>query len=59
MFKVKNPTVFGKTLAKLQVRSMTGAVISRYSHEGVISLAKARTKLYEGILLRQLVQKTR
>jgi putative transport protein len=52
VFKVKNPTVFGKTLAKLQVRSMTGAVISRYSHEGVISLAKARTKLYEGDLIK-------
>ena len=52
VFRVINPNVFGKTLARLQVRTMTGAVVSRYSHEGVISIAKAKTKLYEGDLLK-------
>lgn len=52
VFRVVNPNVFGKTLANLQIRSMTGAVISRYSHEGKISIAKAKTRLCEGDLLK-------
>ncbi len=52
VFRVVNPNVFGKTLANLQIRSMTGAVISRYSHEGIISIAKAKTRLCEGDLLK-------
>ncbi len=52
VYKVINPTVFGKSLSQLKIRSMTGAVISRYSHEGSASIAKARTKLYEGDLIK-------
>lgn len=52
VFRVINPNVFGKTLARLQVRTMTGAVVSRYSHNGVLSIARAKTKLCEGDLLK-------
>jgi Predicted permease len=52
VFRVINPTVFGKSLSELQIRSMTGAVISRYLHDGMISIAKAKTKLHEGDLLK-------
>ena len=45
VFRVKNPTVFGKSLAKLQVRSMTGAVISRLIHDGKMVIPKAKTTL--------------
>src|SRR5690554_1241394 len=52
VFRVINPNVFGKTLSKLQVRTMTGAVVSRHSHDGNISIAKAKTRLHEGDLLK-------
>lgn len=31
-FRITNPTIFGKTLEQLRVRTMTGAVISRIRH---------------------------
>ncbi len=52
VFRVINPNVFGKTLANLQIRTMTGAVVSRHSHEGKISIAKAKTRIAEGDLLK-------
>lgn len=50
IFRVKNPAVFGKSLAELQIRNMTGAVISRLIHDGKMVIPKAKTKLYEGDL---------
>lgn len=51
-FRVNNPTVFGKSLSELQVRTMTGAVISRVIHDGVMVIPKARTILREGDLVK-------
>lgn len=52
VFRVKNTTVFGKSLAELQIRSMTGAVISRFIHNGQMSIPKAKTKLNENDLVK-------
>jgi len=52
VFRVKNPTVFGKSLAELQIRSMTGAVISRLIHEGAMVIPRAKTILREGDLVK-------
>ncbi len=52
VFRVKNPTVFGKSLSKLQVRSMTGAVISRLIHDGKMVIPKAKTPLRENDLVK-------
>lgn len=52
VFRVKNPTVFGKTLAEAQVRTMTGAVVSRFIHEGTMFIPKAKTKLHENDLVK-------
>ncbi len=52
VFRVKNPTVFGKSLAELKVRTMTGAVVSRFIHEGKIQIPKAKTIVNEGDLLK-------
>ena len=37
-FKVTNKNICGKSLAQLQVRAMTGAVVSRIKHNNVISM---------------------
>lgn len=47
-FKVTNSTVFGKSLLELNVRKMTGAVVSRLKHGDKISIPTAHTVLYEG-----------
>lgn len=52
VYRVNNALVFGKSLAELQIRSMTGAVISRYVHNGTIAIAKAETRLNEGDLVK-------
>lgn len=52
VFRVANSGVFGKSLMELKVRTMTGAVVSRISHEGVSIIPKATTKIYEGDLIK-------
>lgn len=47
-FKITNGNIFGKTLAQLQVRVMTGAVVSRIKHDNVILMPTATTVLHEG-----------
>lgn len=46
IFKVTNPIVFGKNLNELQVRTMTGAVISRIKHGDTYSLPASTSILY-------------
>ena len=41
MFKVTNPSICQRTLQHLNLRGMTGAVISRLKHEGEITIPKA------------------
>ena len=48
IFRVTNQAVFGRTLAQINARAMTGAVISRVKHEDSISMPKANTMLLEG-----------
>ena len=52
VFKVSNAGVFGKTLAELKIRAMTGAIVSRLSHNGFSIVPKAKTKIYEGDLVK-------
>jgi len=51
-FKVTNKNICGKSLAQLQVRAMTGAVVSRIKHDNVISMPTPHTTLNEGDLLK-------
>lgn len=51
-FVVSNASVFGKTLAQLQIRAMTGAVISRIKHDGTTVIPSAQTVLHEGDMLK-------
>lgn len=47
-FKITNKNIFGKTLAQLNVRNMTGAVISRLKHDNKTSIPTAHSMLHEG-----------
>lgn len=47
-FRITNPNVFDKSLMQLNVRAMTGAVVSRLKHEGQISIPVGHTVLHEG-----------
>lgn len=51
-FKITNPPIFGKTLAQLQVRSMTGAVVSRVKHKDKTLIPTGHTVLQDGDLLK-------
>lgn len=51
-FRVLNNNICGKSLAQLQVRRMTGAVVSRIKHDDVTSMPTAQTVLHEGDLLK-------
>lgn len=51
-FRVLNENIFGKSLAQLQVRNMTGAVVSRIRHKGVISVPSAHTVLCQDDLIK-------
>lgn len=51
-FKVTNTNICGKSLAQLQVRAMTGAVVSRIKHDNVTSMPTAHTILHEGDYLK-------
>lgn len=48
IFRVANPVIFGRSLMQINVRAMTGAVISRLKHNGEISIPTAHTVLCEG-----------
>ena len=47
IFRVTNQAVFGRTLAQINARAMTGAVISRVKHEDSILMPKANTMLLD------------
>ncbi|MCD7933200.1 MAG: transporter [Tannerellaceae bacterium] len=51
-FRITNPLVFNKTLAELQVRAMTGAVVSRIKHDDHIAIPTAHTVLHEGDMIK-------
>ena len=51
-FRITNAHIFGKTLAELQLRSMTGAVVSRMKHKDKTSIPVAQTVLHEGDLIK-------
>ena len=48
LFRVTNQAVFGRTLSQLNIRAMTGAVISRLKQGEEILIPKAHTVLQEG-----------
>ena len=50
--RVTNAPIFGKTLAQLQLRAMTGAVVSRIKHGEKTIIPQAATVLQEGDLLK-------
>ena len=51
-FRITHANIFGKTLAQLQLRSMTGAVISRIKHKDRTSIPVAQTILHEGDMIK-------
>ncbi len=51
LFRVTNPTIFGHTLQQLNIRAMTGAVISRLKHEDEIIIPSAHTVLNENDII--------
>ena len=51
-FRITNAHIFGKTLAQLQLRSMTGAVVSRVKHKDRTSIPVAQTILHEGDMIK-------
>ena len=48
LFKVTNPSVAGRTLAQLNIRAVTGAVVSRLKKNGEVLMPSAHTVLEEG-----------
>ena len=48
IYRVTNPSVFGRSLMQINARAMTGAVISRLKHDEEISSPTAHTVLREG-----------
>ena len=51
-FCISNVNICGKSLAQLQLRSMTGAVVSRIKHNEKTSIPTAETILYEGDMIK-------
>ena len=51
-FRVTNANIAGKSLLQLQVRTMTGAVISRVKHEEVTEMPSPQTVLNQGDLIK-------
>lgn len=51
-FRVTNENIPGNSLAQLQLRTMTGAVISRVKHEETTSIPVAKTVLYKDDLIK-------
>lgn len=56
-FSVENPRVFEKTIKELDIRTSTGAVISRVRHNDKIYPAAPDTKLYAGDIVVAVGQK--
>ena len=52
VFRVSNHNVFGKSLSDLQVRTMTGGVVSRIEHQGITEVPNSQTILDEGDLIK-------
>lgn len=48
IYRITNPSVFGRSLMQINARAMTGAVISRLKHQEEISIPTAHTVLHEG-----------
>ena len=48
IYHITNTVVFGRSLAQINARAMTGAVISRHKHGEQISIPTAHTILHEG-----------
>lgn len=51
LFTVTNPPAFGKSLREINIRQMTGAIISHIKHNNEIEVPKASTILHEGDIL--------
>ncbi len=51
-FVVQNEGVIGKTLRELNLRAITGAVVSRILHNGVATTADPETKFAKGDIIR-------
>lgn len=51
-FRVTNENIFNKSLVQLQIRTMTGAVISRVKHGDKTEVPSAKTMLYQGDLVK-------
>ena len=51
-FRITNAHIFGKSLAQMQLRAMTGAVVSRIKHDGKTSIPAGQTILNEGDLIK-------
>ena len=48
IFKVSNAVFFGKSLAEINLRAMTGAVVSRVKHGDKTAIPTSQTVLHEG-----------
>ena len=51
-FRITNANICGKSLAQLQLRAMTGAVVSRIKHNEKTSIPTAQTVLTEGDMIK-------
>lgn len=51
-FRVTNENIFNKSLVQLQIRTMTGAVISRVKHNDKTEVPSAKTVLYQDDLVK-------
>lgn len=51
-FRITNANIFGKSLMQLQVRTMTGAVVSRVRHGNATAIPTSQTVLQEGDLIK-------
>ena len=52
VFRVSNPNAFDKSLADLQIRTMTGAVVSRLVHDNLTEIPTPQSMLREGDLIK-------
>lgn len=52
VFRVSNPNAFDKSLADLQIRTMTGAVVSRLVHDNLTEIPTPLSVLREGNLIK-------
>lgn len=57
VYRVTNHNAFNKSLADLQIRTMTGAVISRLVHDNLTEIPNPGSVLHEGDLLKAVGSK--